>query len=458
VGSIEGRVSSSIYDVYRETTNGGTMNLIPFAEDFEKAVIVSVLSDPMLLPRVNQIINADDFFKTQHKEIFAVIEDIGVDNLDSLTVEDKLKEETKEYFKNLVEDSNKFLPGMSNIMYYADTIKGKSRLRAGIDLGRDIVTLCYAPDVDADEALHQLEQKFSTFLQQKVLDSVSESSTEAFKEFFDNLGKNALDPNAVKSGFRALDLMLHRLEGLIVLAARPGMGKTAFAINIARNVADKRPVLFFSVEQTREQIFERMLAAEAEVGLEDIRTGAFLASPTATQSLDRAKSSILGALENIHVDEKSEIPTSYISSVARQKKYEWGDIGLIVVDYLHILKLNNKQTVDALGDATKEIRALGKELDCPVLLLAQLRRLDNNSSDGKRKTNKRPELSDLRSSGEIEQSADVVVFLHRDSYYGQAGLAPDDDLIEVIVKKHRNGRQGIATLRWLPKYVKFKDL
>jgi replicative DNA helicase len=433
-------------------------NLIPFAEDFEKAVICGVLADPMLLPRINQSINADDFFKTQHKEIFAAIEEIGVDNLDSLTVEDKLAPDTKEYFKSLVEDSSKFLPGMSNILYYADTIKGKSRLRSGIDLGRDIVALCYDPDVDADDALHQLEQKFSTFLQQKVLDNNTESSKEAFKEFIANLGKNAHDPDAVKSGFQALDLMLHRLEGLIVLAARPGMGKTAFAINIARNVAEKRPVLFFSLEQTREQVFERMLSSEAMVGLEDIRTGAFLASPTATQSLKRAESSLLAPLENIHVDEKSEIPTSYISSVARQKKYEWGDIGLIVIDYLHIVKLNNKQTVDALGDATKEIRALGKELGCPVLLLAQLRRLDNgNNSGNKTKVNKRPELSDLRSSGEIEQSADVVIFLHRDSYYGQAGLAPDDDLIEVIVKKHRNGRQGIATLKWLPKYVKFMD-
>lgn len=433
-------------------------NLVPFNEDFEKAVIVAVLSDPMLLPRVNQTINADDFFKAQHKEIFSAIEEIGIDNLDSLTVEDKLKVDTKEYFKTLVEDSSKYLPSMSNIMYYADTIKGKARMRAGIDLGRDIVTLCYDPEIDADDALHQLEEKFSTFLQQKVLDNVTESSTEAFKEFFSNLGKHAHDPKAVITGYQAIDLMLHRLEGLIVLAARPSVGKTALAINIARNIAEKHKVLFFSLEQTREQIFERMLAVESEVNLEDIRTGAFLASPQDTQRLDRAKDSLLVALENIHVDEKPEIPTSYISSVARQKKYEWGEIGVIIIDYLHIVKLNNKQVVDALGDATKEIRALGKELGCPVILLAQLKRLDTSDSNGKRKANRRPDLTDLRSSGEIEQSADVVIFLHRESYYEQAGLAPDNDLVEVIVKKHRNGRQGIATLQWLPQYVKFKDL
>jgi len=432
------------------------MNLIPYNEEFERAVIVATISDPLLLPRVQQTITADDFFKAQHKEIFSVIEDIGVDNLDSLTVQDKLASDTKDYFKELVEDQTKYLPGMSNVLYYADTIKGKSQLRAGIELGREITALCYNPEADSDETLRALEERFSTFLQQKILDNKIDSSGEAFKDFISNLGKKAADPNAVRSGFQALDLMLHRLEGLLVLAARPGMGKTAFAINIARNVAEYRPVLFFSLEQTREQIFERMLAAESEIGLEDIRTGAFAASERDTWEIEAANKRLQSIMDRIHVDEKAEVPSSYISSVARQKKYEWGDIGLIVVDYLHIMKLNNKSTVDALGDATKEIRALGKELDCPVLLLAQLSRQNENRSEG-RKANKRPELSDLRSSGEIEQSADVVIFLYRDSYYGQSGLAPDDDLVEVIVKKHRNGRQGIATMKWLPKFVKFKD-
>lgn len=431
-------------------------NLIPYNEEFEKAVLVATMADPLLLPRVQQIISADDFFKVQHREIFSTIEDIGVDNLDSLTVEDKLKTDTRSYFKDLVEDSNKYLPGMNNIFYYAETIKGKSRLRGGIDLGRDIVSACYETDADPDEVLRQLEERFSVFLQQKVLDNKIDSSEEAFKSFVANLGKNLNDPNAIQSGFRALDLMLHRLEGLIVLAARPGMGKTAFAINVTRNVAAHRPVLFFSLEQTRDQVFERMLASEAEISLEDVRTGAFLSDESEVYKIEEAQRRLLPLFERVHVDERAEVPTSYISSVARQKKYEWGDIGLIVIDYLHILKLNNKATVDALGDATKEIRALGKELNCPILLLSQLKRLDSGS-DGKKKVNRRPELSDLRSSGEIEQVADVVIFLHRDSYYQQAGLAPDDDLIEVIVKKHRNGRQGIASMQWLPKYVKFKD-
>jgi len=434
------------------------MNLVPHNEEFEKAILVGVLTDPLLLPKVQQIINHEDFFKAHHREIFSKIEEIGADNLDSLSVNDKLnQDDTRIYFKELVEDSDRYLPSISNVLYYAETIKGKSRLRAGIELGREIVAACYDPDSDPDETLRTLETMFSSFLQTRVLDDKAESSVEAFKDFISNIGKKINDPNAVKSGYSAIDLILHRLEGLIILAARPGAGKTALAINIARNVAKKRPEVYFSVEQTREQIFERMLAIEAEVSLEDIRTGAFMASPLDSQEIKESAERLTKLFDRIHVDEKSEIPASYISSVSRQKKYEWGDIGLIIVDYLHILKLNNKQTVDALGDATKEIRALGKELGCPVLLLSQLSRQTENRSDGK-KPNRRPELSDLRSSGEIEQSADVVIFLYRDSYYEQSGLAPDDDIVEVIIKKHRNGRQGIATLRWLPKFVKFKDI
>lgn len=432
--------------------------IIPANEEFEKAILVGVMADPLLLSKVNQIVTSEDFFKPHHKEIFASISSVGQDNLDSLTVADKLSDEsTRVYFKELVEDSDKYIPGMSNILYYAETIKGKARLRAGIELGREIIASCYDAETDPEDILRNLETTFSKFLQERVLEDKSDSSVEAFRDFLQNIGKHVNDPNAIKSGYSAIDLILHRLEGLIVLAARPGAGKTALAINITRNVAKKRPVLFFSVEQTREQIFERMLAIESEVSLEDIRTGAYLASSIDKREIEEASERLLKLFEKVHVDERSEIPSSYISSVARQKKYEWGDIGLIVVDYLHILKLNNKQTVDALGDATKEIRALGKELDCPVLLLAQLSRQPENRTEGK-KPNRRPELSDLRSSGEIEQSADVVIFLYRDSYYEQSGLAPDDDIVEVIIKKHRNGRQGIATLRWLPRFVKFKDI
>lgn len=434
-------------------------NNLPYNQDFERALLVGILTDPSLITRVQQLIGAKDFFKQSHQEIFGVISDLNIENVDSLTVEDKLTESTKGYFKDLVRDSESILPSLSNILIYAQEIRSKSILRSGINLGQNIVTMCLEQGVDASETTQKLEDLFSDFIQQRVSDNRTESTKEAFASFLNNLGRNLkADSKGVKTGFAAVDMILHRLEGLIVLAARPGMGKTAFAINVARNVGQKNPVLFFSLEQTQEQIFERMLASEAEVGLEDIRTGAFIADPDAIRRIEQVKPAMLEIMEHIHVDQQPHISSSYITSMARQKKFEWGEIGLIVVDYLHIMALNDKQKVDALGDATKELRALGKEIGCPVILLSQLsRQPETVTNDSDRKVRRRPELTDLRSSGEIEQSADVVVFLYRDSYFDQSGFAPERDAVEVIIKKHRNGRTGMVELSWFPAYVKFAD-
>ena len=186
-------------------------------------------------------------------------------------------------------------------------------------------------------------------------------------------------------------------------------------------------------------------------------TGAFIGDPKDKDKVEKAQEALLEVFERIHVDDRPGINAAYIASVARQKKYEWGEIGLIIVDYLHIMRMNDKlNTVEALGEASKDLRNLGKELGCPVLLLAQLSRQNENREINK-KPNKRPQLSDLRASGEIEQTADIVMFLYRDSYYDLAGMGPEDDSMEVIVQKHRNGRTGIATIRWLPRFVLFKD-
>jgi replicative DNA helicase len=175
----------------------------------------------------------------------------------------------------------------------------------------------------------------------------------------------------------------------------------------------------------------------------------------AKASISAAEKALLAVTDRFHIDDTPDVHASYISSVSRQKRYEWGDLGLIIVDYLHIMRLDNGDLVNTLGRATKDLRALGKELGCPVILLSQLSR-QPEKSDGK-KVNRRPQLSDLRASGEIEQTADAVIFLYRDSYYEQPGLAPEDDVIEVIVAKHRNGPPGMIRLRWLPRYMKFEN-
>lgn len=403
--------------------------------------------DPLLLPKVQAIVEPEDFYREFHKKIFKVVASIEPENLDSLAVSDGLvDEETKTYFKELVEDSDKILPSSSNAIYYAESIRDKSKLRAGINLGQEIIATCYA-QTDAEEALHNLEDMFAKFLQKRVLENQAITTTEAFKDFLESLNtREPDDPSAIKTGFTELDLLLQRLEGIVVLAAKTSMGKTSFALNIILNVLNAgHNVVFFSLEQPKDQIFERMLAIEGDINLEDIKMG--IADPPVT-----LKKKMTGLFDKLHIDDTANVANSYITSVARQKKFEWGNVGLIVVDYLHLMKLNDKQTVEALGDAVKELRALGKELDAPVLLLAQLKREDPTQKKGKR-----PDLADLRSSGEIEQSADQVIFLHRESYYDLPGLASDIDVTEIIVRKNRNGRQGIIMLEWIGKTTSFRD-
>lgn len=430
------------------------MQTVPYSEEIEKGLIVGVLTDPKILSKIQDKVSSQDFYKNTHKEIFAAIESMKIDEIDSLTIEERLNGDTKDYFKTLVSDSDSLLPSLSNIIYYAETVRDKSKLRAGINLGQEITAQCFEPNADTEEVLTNLEQLFARFIKERVLQSRTETTQEAFQTFVDNLAVVDDDPGT-RTGFYDLDLMLHKLEGLIVLAAQTSVGKTAFALNIARKVAAEKNVVFFSLEQTEKQLFSRLLSAEAEVNSEEIVTQAFHADPMSKALLLAASESVYKALPRLHIDDTAHITTQYISSVSRQKFVEYGSLGLIIVDYLHIMKLNEKKnSVEGLGDAVKELRALGKELGCPVILLSQLKR--KQSSDGKEST-KRPDLSDLRQSGEIEQSADIVIFLYRSSYFTQTGIVPDKDVVEVIVRKNRNGRTGIVELEWLPKYTKFKD-
>lgn len=431
------------------------MNSVPFNNDLERAVIVSTLVDPKILLKISETLSARDFYKNIHQEIFSVIESLGPDNLDSLAVEDKLvSEESKEYFKTLIADSEYIVPSLTNALFYAETIKDKAKLRAGINLGQEITALCFSPNADANETLANLEQLFAKFLQERVVQDRTKTTVEEFEDFLQSLGQKR-EEVGIASGFMDIDLMLHRLEGLIILAARPSVGKTSFAVNIARNVSDTNPVLFFSIEQSKNQIFERMLSCESEVALEDIRTQAFLNDRTDSILVSDAQARLKDVFKNLYIDDTPNVTASYITSVARQKKYELGGLGLILIDYLNIMKVGDKSLVQALGDACKELRGLSKELDTPVILLSQLRRPLHDKDDKEKK--RRPDLTDLRDSGEIEQSADIVMFLYRDSYFNEAGITPDNDQIEIIIKKNRNGRTGIVPLKWLPKLTKFKD-
>lgn len=430
----------------------------PYNEEFEKALLVGILSDPSLLPKITMTLEPKDFYKERHKEIFEAMTEIEPDNLDSLSVQDRLTdEETKNYFIGLVHDSDSLLPGLSNLLYYTEVIKNKSRLRDGIELSREIAALCYQENIDAEEAQVKLEALFSGFLKSRVAEGRNDSTEESFREFMDTLGVRVHDTQGTRTGFREIDAILHKLEGLIILAARPSLGKTGLAISIARNVAETKNVMFFSLEQPRTQIFERILSSESQVDHEDITTGVFVANSNDSLAIQSARENLENVFQRLTIDDTPNVTASYIASASRQKYFEDGDIGLIIVDYLHIMKLNTGNLVETLGEAVKELRALGRELNCPVLVLSQLSRQSDTTREDGQRLKRRPELTDLRSSGEIEQTADVVLMLHRDSYYEPTGYIPPEDEIEVHIRKNRNGRTGTVSLTWYPRIMKYAN-
>lgn len=430
--------------------------MVPEAAEMEKALLVGLLSDPSLIPRISTEVDEGDFFRQPHKDIYRVIKELDTNLVDSLTVQEKLVGETKEYFIELVKSSDSLLPSLTNMKVYAETIKEKAKLRQGINLGREISALCYESNIPAGEALQRLEDMFSKFLQGRVLADRGQTTKSAFVDFVEELPYTKAEVG-LNTGFEAVDQMI-ALEGMVVLAARPSLGKTSLATQIMRNVAETRPVLFFSLEQPRKQIFQRMLASESQVNLSDIKTSSYQDDKNSSEKVGIASKRLELLMNNIHIDDMGAVNSSYITSVSRQKKFEWGDLGLIIVDYLHIMTLKEGNKVDTLGDAVKELRALGKELNAPVLLLSQLSRQNETFVDKENgKRNRRPELTDLRSSGEIEQSADVVMFLWREKDFDTFST-PATDFVEVLVRKNRNGPIGMNNLKWIPRFVRFEDI
>lgn len=430
--------------------------MVPEAAEMEKALLVGLLSDPSLIPRISTEVDESDFFRHPHKEIFRVIKTLDTNLVDSLTVQEKLTEETKDYFIELVKSSDSLLPSLTNIKVYAETIKEKAKLREGINLGREISALCYEQNIPANEALQKLEGMFSQFLQGRVAENKGLSTKAAFDNFMGDLPYIKAE-TGLKTGFYGIDQMITSLEGMVVLAARPSLGKTSLATQIMRNVADSRPVVFFSLEQPTKQIFQRMIASESQVNLSDIKSGRYQDDPVSLERVNQASETLKPVMNNIHIDDMGAVNASYVTSVSRQKKFEWGDLGLIIVDYLHIMKLAEGNKVDTLGDAVKELRALGKELNAPILLLSQLSRQNETFVGEGGKRNRRPELTDLRSSGEIEQSADVVMFLWKEKEF-DTFTTPAEDYVEVLVRKNRNGPIGMNNLKWIPRFVRFEDI
>lgn len=424
----------------------------------EQAVLGAILLDSDALVTAMERVSSDDFYRGSHQRIFEAMielaqEDEPVD-LITLTARLQNKQELEEaggvtYLSELANA----VPTAANVDYYAQIVEEKSMLRRLIRTATQIVSNGYASSEDVGLMLNDAEQRILEISQRRSSSgfvSIRDVLMEVFErvEFLYSLKGGT---TGIPSGFHDLDKMTSGFQrsDLIIVAARPSVGKTAFALNIAQNVGvrAKETVAIFSLEMGAAQLVQRMVCAESNVDAQRMRTG-FLESDD-WEKLTMA----IGALSeaNIYIDDSPGITVADIRAKCRRLKQEKG-LGMILIDYLQLIsgrgKGDNRQ--QEVSEISRTLKQIARELDVPVIALSQLSRGVEQRQD------KRPMMSDLRESGSIEQDADIVAFLYRDDYYDKE--TEKKNIIEIIIAKQRNGPVGTVELAFLKNYNKFVSL
>ena len=385
--------------------------------------------------------------------------------IDVVTVKDRLEQ------ANLLEDAGGLsylsdlalaVPTAANIVYYAKIVEEKSLLRTLIQTATGIVTKGFEQGEEVQTILDDAERSILEVSEKRNRSgflSIAEVLNSTI-ENIDRLAQNNEEITGLPTGYQGLDKMTagFQPEELIILAARPAVGKTAFALNIAQNVGTKtdRSVAIFSLEMGAESLVNRMLCAEGSIEASHLRTGQL--SEEEWRNLIVAMGSLSRA--NIFIDDTPGIKISEIRAKCRKLAQEKGNLGLILIDYLQLIEGNGKENrQQEVSDISRQLKKLAKELKVPVIALSQLSRGVEQRQD------KRPVLSDIRESGSIEQDADIVAFLYRDDYYEREGGDDDDgnepkndNVIEVIIEKNRSGARGTVELLFIKEYNKFSSL
>ncbi|MCL1981866.1 MAG: replicative DNA helicase [Clostridiales bacterium] len=432
----------------------------PHNEEAEKSVLGAALLSKDALYDVIEHVRASDFYSSLHQEIFEAVWELYQKNspIDTLTVSEELKKRNslemvggRAYIAALSMD----VPSTLNAAEYAKIVAEKSTLRQLISAAGEIVEKGYQEKTEAELVIDFAEQSIFEISQQRQAKDYAALRDVLLENLniIDKASSMEGGITGVTSGFADIDDKTAGFQksDLIVLAARPAMGKTAFALNVARHAAIKAraKVIVFSLEMSREQLGQRLLAIESRIELQRLKTGNLTQQhwDQVQEAMDQL------APANIYIDDTPGITITEIKSKCRRLKAEKG-LDLILVDYLQLMNYeskaeNRQQEITALSRAFKQ---LARELDCPVIVLSQLSRApEQRSGDAKR-----PILSDLRESGSIEQDADIVLFLYRDEYYNPD--TEDKNICEVIISKHRSGPTGTVKLTWMDKYTKFGDM
>lgn len=424
----------------------------------EQAVLGSMLADKDAVVKAIEILKPDDFYREDHKEIYsAMLELYGlgepIDFLtlrNSLTQRGTLEKVGSEMFLSTLIDS---VPTTSNIESYVRIVEEKATLRSLIKAANDILAMGYASTEEVNSIIEKTEKKIFDVLQNRNSKGYA-SIKDILVDTFDNieqLYKKKSKVSGLESGFTDLDLKTSGLNPseLLIVAARPAMGKSAFVLNIAHHVAmrSKVPVMIFSLEMSKEQMVNRILCSEAEVDSMKVRTGDLDSEDWI--KLGKASGNLAEA--PIYIDDTPGLSSAELRAKCRKAKLE-KDIGLVIIDYLQLMesKGRSESRQNEISEISRSLKILAKELNVPVIALSQLSRAAETRPD------RRPILSDLRESGSIEQDADIVMFLYRDDYYN-----PDTEkknVAEVIIAKNRSGSTGTVELAWIGKYTKFANL
>ncbi|MDD3303506.1 MAG: replicative DNA helicase [Clostridia bacterium] len=425
----------------------------------EQAVLGSMLVDKDAVIAAVEILVPDDFYREDNKEIYAAMMELyGLGrHIDMITIIDQLKlrgsyERVGEttYIATLIDN----VPTTSNIESYVKIVEEKSVIRKLIKVANDILKMGYSQSEEVDTIIEQTEKRVFDVLQDRNNRGYS-SLKEVLVTAFDTIEKMYQSKNkvsGVESGFVDLDLKISGLNpsSLIILAARPAMGKSAFALNIAEFVAmhAKTPVMVFSLEMSKEEIANRMLSSESEVDSMKIKNGNDL---TSEDWLKLGQAS--GRLSDIplYIDDTPGLSSAELRAKCRKAKLE-KNIGLVVIDYLQLMESKTKSPSrqQEISEISRSLKILAKELQIPVIALSQLSRATESRTDHK------PMLSDLRESGAIEQDADIVMFLHREDYYNPE--TEKKNIAEVIIAKNRSGSTGSVEVAWIGQYTKFANL
>ena len=431
---------------------------MPNSLEAEQSVIGSMIWDRQAIITAGEMLMQDDFYYKQYGIMFQAMVEMNNEGkpVDVVTLQEKLKEKDvppEVYSLEFVRELLSSVPTSANIRQYATIVKDKSILRNIIKVNEKIANDCYAGKDSTEDILAETEKRIFELVRNKgasdytpidkvVLEALDKISTAA---------KNRGVVTGVPTGFKDLDSYLSGLQpsDFVLVAARPSMGKTAFVLNVAENVAIKQGITtaVFSLEMSKEQLVNRLLAMESHVDSQNMRTGN-LKDEDWTKLVEGAD--IIGG-SNLIIDDTPGISIAELRSKCRKYKLEH-NLGIIMIDYLQLMSGSGKSDSrqQEISDISRSLKALARELSVPVLALSQLSRAVEQRPDH------RPMLSDLRESGAIEQDADMVMFIYRDDYYHKD--TEKKGIAEIIIAKQRNGPIGTVELVWLPQYTQFVNM